>query len=139
MKVRLITGGAPRHDDPDAESWLSRLRPLVTDYLIDHEPDLVIVGCAAGVDAFARDWCDQDGAGADLLVGKALWRAFSRGAGTRRNGVMAQAAAAFAMSTVNDVRCAAFPGPQSKGTWNMVRICEEYRIPVETLGPWWKR
>jgi hypothetical protein len=138
LKIRLISGAAPRASDQAIRpSWLTELCGLTESYLDDTKPDLVIVGDASGVDKEARVWCKLNGVA--ILIGEAHWTANGKSAGPRRNRAMVQTAAAFAMSTVNDVRAAAFPGPQSRGTWDAVRLCEEFRVPVDVLGPWAER
>jgi hypothetical protein len=135
-RVRLISGGAPRKDDPNPASWLRILRHWLLRYFDEQAPDLVIVGCAPGIDQFARDWCDTYGV--DLLIGKAHWRTLKRPAGHRRNRTMALTGAAH-MKAGDDVRLGAFPNAQSVGTWGMVECCEALSIPVDVLGPWKER
>jgi hypothetical protein len=132
VRVIVVTGGAPRQDDPDP-SWLTALEPALFRYLNEQTPDLVIVGCARGIDSLTREWCAETGT--DLLIGQAHWRKLKRPAGNRRNRAMALTGCAFAGHS-SEVRVGAFPGPRSTGTWNMIELCEGLGLTVDRLGPW---
>lgn len=141
MIVAIVSGGAPRKDDPDPRSWLDVLEPLAVAWLDEFRPDFVFVGDAAGVDAVVCEWCirerDADPT-FDAEFHKARWRQLGRKAGPVRNRKMAERGAAFAAEG-HQVVLGAFPGPKSTGTWDMVSTCEELGIPVKVFGPWGNR
>jgi hypothetical protein len=114
MKVVLVTG--TRRPTRAGE---------VVSYLDKHKPDIIIVGCARGVDAEARTWANTHGITA--LVGQAPWLGAGRAAGMQRNGVMVKVARAFARDGA-DVTVAAFPDSESVGTRDCMR-----RAAIENL------
>src|SRR3990167_3968368 len=83
-------------------------------------PCIVIEGGARGVDRQARGVAESAGvAGGKYPAG---WGAHSRAAGSIRNQQM--------LDTGIDL-VLAFPGPDSRGTWDMVRRAERAGVPVE--------
>lgn len=69
----------------------------------------VVSGCARGVDAFGEIWAKRNGV--PVRKFPADWNTHGKEAGPIRNQQMADYAEALI----------AIPGPESRGTWDMVR------------------
>lgn len=143
MKVIAITG--TRRDKRKGE---------VRAYLVEQQPDIVIVGDAPGVDAEAVAWARNR---VLLIVCYAPWRAAGKsfvrsplrapywpGAGNYRNSAIARALESYQRDGTQ-VRLAAFPDDESRGTWDCVEQCNaavdfpgdpKWRGMAETKGLW---
>lgn len=86
----------------------------------EHGPIVVIHGAAAGADRMADNWAVNHGYPVDPYP--ADWAKHGRKAGPIRNRKM------LAESRPDIVL--AFPLPDSKGTWDMVRIADDAGVPV---------
>jgi len=82
----------------------------------------LIEGGAMGTDEKARIMARRRGL--DVETYWANWTRYDKGAGPIRNQKMLSLGADLVL---------AFPGPESKGTWDMVRIAQEAGIKVEVL------
>lgn len=107
MKV-LVCGG---RDYSDHDAFLKVMN------MLPFRPSLIIEGGAKGADRMARHWAIQNGV--HYATVPALWDAFGRSAGHRRNS---------AMLMLNPEYCVALPG--GNGTADMVRQCIEDNITV---------
>jgi hypothetical protein len=100
-------------------------------------------GGAAGVDEIARHWAHGTLSRSDVRVfwrrHKADWDRFStidvrNLAGPVRNEQMVQwALVEKRMVPDTDVSFLAFPGPESRGTWDCVNRCKREGIPVKVV------
>jgi len=117
MKVIAITGTrrAGRNDD-------------VLRYLDAEDPDVVIVGCADGVDDTARVWARPR---AILVTVGAPWKKLGKAAGPRRNQHLAYIAAMYRQQ--GDVWAAAFPDEKSVGTLDAMERFEAAGVDVRKL------
>lgn len=105
MKVLVITGSRRGTSKTDVLKQLIR------------EVDLVLTGGAPGVDSQAKRIAAELGVHTATI--DALWGKFHNGAGPKRNGKLAEAAAVWQRGGA-EVRFAAFPWPGSteSGTHN---------------------
>ena len=85
--------------------------------MLPFRPSLIIEGGAKGADRMARNWAIQNGI--HYAIVPALWDAFGRSAGSRRNS---------AMLMLTPDYCVAMPG--GSGTANMIRQCADENIAV---------
>ncbi len=107
MRV-LICGGRDYTDAAALESAMS---------LLPFSPSIVIEGGARGADRLGRQWAIKNGI--HYATVPALWDAFGKSAGGRRNS---------AMLLLQPEYCIALPG--GTGTKNMVKQCAGRSIPV---------
>ena len=85
--------------------------------------DLIIVhGAAKGVDSVAQEWCLKNNV--TVRPYPADWSRYGRAAGPKRNRQMLGE---------NPDLIIAFPGPESKGTWDMIDAAEEVGHTVEII------
>lgn len=87
------------------------VKPVLED--LDPFYDLVVVGDAMGVDLFVREWCQEHRVAFSVFF--AHWDKYGNAAGPIRNRRMA------AMVE----KLYAFPGPESRGTLDMIGQCEK--------------
>lgn len=111
VSEKIIICGWRHMENPD------RVRDVIT---ILPEGSTVITGEQSGADAFARHWALRQEL--RLIVYPAQWTKFGTSAGPKRNQTM--------LDEQPD-RVIAFPGPNSKGTWDMVRRAKRSGIKVE--------
>lgn len=135
----LVTGSHYLEDlpvlGPLVEGVLTRLRPGT----------VVIDGDAPGVDTRSRELCEASwrrGLGrlgpGDVLRRwsfPAPWEALEGQAGPVRNRAMLGALLAL-REQGHPVECHAFPGPRSRGTWDMVDAARKKDVVVYEHGPW---
>ena len=87
----------------------------------------IIHGDARGADRTAGKWADFFGL--EVIKFPANWKRDGIGAGPKRNQQM--------LDEGKPDRVVAFPLPQSKGTWDMVRRARKAGIPVTVVDdPW---
>jgi hypothetical protein len=110
-EVALVCGSRNWRDPEPIREFLEHLEPM----------SLVIHGQAPGVDRFVGSMAPV--LGHHVAEVPAFWNLYARSAGPRRNRAMALLAPVIA-------RAAAFPLPESKGTWDMVRLLEEANVVV---------
>ena len=96
---------------------------LLSRVLNEIAPSVVIEGGARGVDAQAARWARRHGVGVQEY--KADWHRYGRAAGPERNARM------LACSAPELVL--AFPGPESRGTWDMVRRARAAGVTVRVV------
>jgi hypothetical protein len=112
--LRLGVTGTHHVDHPQLEAWLDA-------WVSKHGvPDLVVLGCARGVDKQARDWAIKHGH--TYVVEVADWERLGKAAGNERNGRMIAAVAN------GDGAFLAFPCPRSRGTWDCLRQARAARL-----------
>jgi hypothetical protein len=127
LLILLITGG---REHPDLR-WVEELMwETIDNALLDESFDVVELwhGGARGVDnvaAVAIEYADER-----PVKGKAFY-ARDYNSPTDRNQAMVNAARVHEAVLDSDgfdvevtVRCLAFPGPKSAGTWDMIRRCK---------------
>lgn len=91
-------------------------------------PTLVIHGAAAGADRFADAWAKAHGVTPITYpCTPELWRACGSDAGNIRNRQM--------LIAHRDALVLAFPGPQSRGTWNCMRDACAGSMRVDLCAP----
>lgn len=108
---RVLFTGA--RDWEDGESINAVVKTLTKD-------DLVIHGGAPGADTIAGKWAYTYTV--PVLVFHAEWEKYGNAAGPIRNQRM--------IDEGKPTEAHAFPGPNSKGTWDMVRKLRAASIPV---------
>ena len=113
MKVILFTGGRDIYPGK-----------IIANILDEEKPDLVIVGCAHGVDLAVRDVCHEHGIPVAQFV--ADWRKHGRKAGVLRNQDMVSA-----MVELGGTQVYALPGPNSRGTYDCMRRARSHDLNVE--------
>ena len=128
MKAIIVTGS---REWSDSEVVRDVLRDCGQDELCTEM--LLIHGGALGVDHIAHKYARDSGW--DVLELIAQWRIHGKAAGPIRNAQMVRIGCALRVCGW-DVEVHAFPGPQSRGTWDMVRQCREVALEVEVHGPW---
>ena len=114
MRRAIVCGG---RDLGPSESARVKLRTA----LERHRIDVVVHGGCRGADRIAGEVARD--MGLDVDVHRAEWKRLGREAGPVRNEQMAESGA--------DV-CLAMPG--GRGTESMVRIAQQWRIPVERIA-----
>jgi hypothetical protein len=114
LNVCVVTGTRRDTRKGAVSTWLALLGP-----------DLVIVGCATGVDAEARVFCQERGI--NHVVVPALWSKLGRKAGPHRNQMIACLARLF-HDRGDVVVYGAFPDAESRGTHDAARRFEEAGI-----------
>ena len=85
--------------------------------------DRFVVGDAKGVDALVRCWCLERFIPYEVF--EADWAQYGKRAGPVRNGLMV----ARMLTLRNEgraLRCLAFPGPKSVGTYDCIRQADKY-------------
>ena len=105
MKI-LVCGGRNYGDAKTVAHYLDHFRGQVT---------MVIQGGAQGADRLAKQWAESHGI--HYAEVPALWQAYSRAAGGRRNS---------AMLILEPDLCIAFPG--GTGTADMVKQCKRANV-----------
>lgn len=91
---------------------------------LDPDTDVLIIGRAPGVDSMAeRAWLQRSGA---VALFPARWDDHGGRAGILRNQRM--------LDEGRPDRCAAFPGPDSIGTRDMMERCRRAGVPVLLYG-----
>lgn len=114
---------------------LQSMDPLIR--VLDHirGPSVLIHGAARGVDQLAAKLARANTRGWDVLSMPAQWDEHGDEAGSRRNGAML--AVLTQLCTVGYVpHVLAFPGPDSRGTWdfiNKARRCG-FAVGIYRLG-----
>lgn len=106
MKVILFTGSREISKDQ-----LPDLIEELIDIKATSQPDLVIVGCATGVDSIVRRTFEPK-----VAQFRADWKKFRKAAGAIRNQEMVRAAKLLGCKKVYG-----YPGENSIGTWDCVR------------------
>lgn len=86
--------------------------------------DIVCVGGASGIDNFIEAWCHD--IGIDLFVCPALWEAYGKYAGPRRNRLM--------LDVFKPDLVIAVPVKGSRGTWDCVNAAKERGIEVVLIA-----
>lgn len=123
-KTVLVTGSRELHP-----KFTSDVRDVLLRYIMRN--DIVVEGGARGVDAYIRDWCQS----CNLPVHEvpADWKRDGKAAGPIRNQRM--------LDDYDIDLVLAFPGPDSRGTWDMVRRAanagkEVYVFPLVEGATW---
>lgn len=80
-------------------------------------PSRLFHGRANGADTHAESWAFRKGIHAPGT--RALWDAFGKAAGSKRNSVILQDALDLAVFRNEKLLFVAMPGPQSRGTYDM--------------------
>ena len=112
MKRVIVTGTREGlHDDGKA---------LLLRRLYELKPCVLVEGGARGVDRQARGLAERLGLSVDTF--QAEWVVYGKAAGPIRNQEMLEAGADLVL---------AFPGQNSKGTWDMIRRAKSAGVPVE--------
>jgi hypothetical protein len=108
-----------------ARAWTDRaaIERALLDAAGDRADVVVVHGAAVGADTIAGELAVA--LGWRVEAHPADWAKGGRRAGPRRNREMVEAGA--------DV-CLAFPGPESRGTWDCVRRARRAGIPVVVAG-----
>lgn len=147
LHMRVITGA---HKPPAGSEAI--VRTTLTDELAAIPEDdalLLILGGAEGVDDMAKRWTQTPlvlkRGGVFVRELPALWRLFEflgavHVAGPVRNEEMAQCAEVYVRmvrekmgpDAVASVKCLAFPGLKSRGTWDCAGRCNQ-RMPVDKV------
>ena len=123
MKAIIVTGSRHLKDRERVWNVLSAL---------DHgvRIDVLIHGDADGADYQAGRWAQWSCANVAEIPMPAQWDKHGPfGAGPRRNAEMLQVLIALKVCGY-DIEVHAFPLPDSKGTWNMVRQARAQNVPV---------
>lgn len=126
MKL-LVTGTRQLESADDRRT----VRKAIVDLIHEHQPEVIIHGAAAGVDSYVAATAATLDVPTDAHPAK--WRehnscrcpetaAYCREAGSRRNQEMLE---------LKPDLVVAFPGPRSRGTWDMVRRAEVAGIEVQ--------
>lgn len=113
----LVTGARDLADPRPVAEALSQYQGAV----------LVVHGAACGTDALAAQYAAGRGWG--MLPMPAQWELYGNAAGPRRNQVMLNVTIALGDCGYRAV-VHAFPGPRSRGTWDMVRRAREAGLDV---------
>lgn len=128
MICLLVTGSREWQDHALVEDALCRdVGPHPT------QDVTLIHGDARGADKIADLVGRQQGW--NVLPMPAQWGKLGKSAGTARNAHMASVGMALAACGWL-VRVHAFPGPTSRGTWDMVHACQRGKLGVRVHGPW---
>lgn len=117
LKLVLVTGSRVW-----ADKW--KMHNLLTTLA----PDLVIEGGQRGADKMSAAWCDRFGV--DYLEAPALWTAYKKAAGTRRNSLMLKVCLGLSEAWGATLEVAAFPTAESVGTLHMINICRNAGLEV---------
>jgi hypothetical protein len=123
MKV-LVTGSRKFHD-----------RDLVRDALAATELDILVHGKARGADFCAHIACVDFGMSEEARTIRcypADWEAHGMAAGPKRNQLMIDQEHFIPGEPID--LFLAFPLPDSKGTWDMVKRCFVHAIPGELFS-----
>lgn len=111
----VIVTGSRENDVPKERVWsaLDAVSP---------PPMMVVQGGATGVDALAREWAAERDV--PCATHEALWTRFTprTKAGPHRNGQM--------LAGHPDAIVYAFPGPNSRGTWDCVNQAKRLRRSI---------
>ena len=117
--MRVLVTGSRDGMSAAAASWLKeRLRGLVA----EHDEVTLIEGGAGGVDAQASEIAEALEIRQERHM--ALWGTYGKAAGPIRNQEMLDSGVDLVL---------AFPGPQSRGTRDMVRRSKSANIPVQVF------
>jgi hypothetical protein len=87
------------------------------------QPYFTIIGCASGVDAEAREFCQANGW--PFVVVYALWDFEGKPAGPKRNQRMCHLAAILSSGCGHGVEMDAFPWGASRGTASAIRYARD--------------
>lgn len=117
MKIVLVTGSRVWDD-----KW--KMHELLTDLA----PDLLVEGGQRGADKMSAAWCEKFGV--DYLEAPALWGAYKKAAGTRRNKLMLTVCLGLRDGLGATLEVAAFPTSESVGTLHMINICRKAGLEV---------
>jgi hypothetical protein len=117
--IQLIVSGS-RHATVEDSAILWRELDLIH----ANEPiELLIEGCARGVDIYAAVWANANGV--PVMGIPADWKRFGRAAGHIRNRLM--------LTTYPGARVLAFPKALSPGTRGMIEIARELGRDVRVV------
>jgi predicted Rossmann fold nucleotide-binding protein DprA/Smf involved in DNA uptake len=97
------------------------MKQVLDQYNEKHGISMIISGGAPGADTLAEKYAHQRQI--DLTVFMAKWNEEGKRAGPRRN---------VRMANIADIAIA-FPDPNSKGTWHMIKTMEKYKKPVYVI------
>lgn len=101
---------------------------VIYDALEGAAPKLVIQGGARGADSIAKRWCHETGV--SMLEVPALWDAYGKAAGTKRNELMLKVGMMLANAKNIPLVVLAFPIASSVGTRHMMKIAAKAGIEV---------
>lgn len=121
MKLVLVTGSRKWSDKWAMHHLLTEMTPTV-----------LIEGGQRGADLLSRAWAEKNGV--RPLESPALWDTEHKAAGPRRNEFILNVALALENAWRAPLEVAAFPLPESVGTWHMVKICERANLKVRICG-----
>lgn len=127
MIVAIVTGS---REGTDRDAVWRALDEVMPDVVIHGACGRRVNGKLCGVDLHAGAWAKDRGA--DLVEVPALWAAYDKKAGPRRNAFMAKIAKAFAASLDARLVCIAMQG--TRGTANMKSIAMSHGIEVIDHG-----
>jgi YspA, cpYpsA-related SLOG family len=119
VKIILVTGSRVWSD-----KW--KMHELLTSL----KPDLIVEGGQRGADKMAAAWCQKFGV--DFLEAPALWGAYGKPAGRRRNELMLNVCLALREAMDSDLEVAAFPTEESVGTLHMISLCRKVGLEFHT-------
>jgi hypothetical protein len=116
--IVVVTGGRDYKDRDRLFEELDMRRPAM----------VIEGGCKTGVDAFAREWCDERGVMS--ITVNALWTSERRSAGPRRNRRMVKLLKSLPGEMAKEVL--AFPG--GRGTHNCKEEALTISLTIRSLG-----
>lgn len=116
----LVTGGRNYQNREHVFAELDARAPL-----------LVFHGAATGADRLAGEWCEERGV--PCISMRAPWKKLGRAAGVTRNRWILEIALSLTRARDAILQGLAFPG--GAGTADMVRRCEEAKVPVTRVTP----
>ena len=125
MKAIIITG---------SREWTDQepIRAVLLNALLSCECLIVVHGACEGADMSAEFFCREMGIRSLLMPAK--WKRDGKQAGPLRNSEMINVAHSLAFCGY-DVEVHAFPMPNSKGTWDLVRKSEDAGFKVTVHKP----
>ena len=117
--IVLVSGSREYTNGEMIDSYLSTI----------DEEFMIIEGGARGADRLCREWAIAN----DVLYTtvEADWKKYNKAAGHIRNQAMLD----MAMSLSDNTVLIAFPLKESKGTYNMIGICQNAGMEV-VVAPW---
>ena len=126
--MRVLVSGSRDRNDKDLVA--AKLDEICDEFGLWSDPDeygnrlpsniTVISGGARGIDSCAADWCAVNWVELDEY--RADWDTLGYAAGSIRNQRM--------LDEGKPDLVLAFPGPKSRGTWDMVRRARDANVPV---------
>jgi FlaA1/EpsC-like NDP-sugar epimerase len=120
-KIVVVTGSRRWANRIELNEWLSR-----------EQPDILIHGGAAGADALAGRWANEQGV--TCIVVPALWASLGTKAGSIRNVAMLDVAQRLADSHNASLLVLAFPAADSIGTRHCMNEALKRGVTVDNKG-----